>query len=307
MENIPDVSIKPFEFNSNSLEFIPSSNLSKPTNSSIPQPESIFPSSEVQAQSKKKPKSTLYDYLSQKQNKSKKINPNKQEGKKDENRMIKAHIIIDGEVVTAKIAKKDLYSGAYQVVQRKTTKLKKIIKESRKEEGIPPNQRPLCSQLQYREYVDQMLTQDLDLAIQELLEKLKFYYDRKKLEKTNKKVNKRYVKGFKECVKRCCDGSMKLLIMAPDIEKVEGQGGLDEMIYELLGCCNEKKVPVVFGLSMRSLGFTLINGAALLSVVGILDYSACESLFQTVLTLLDRNRSQYKSYCFDSSNYYIAS
>ena len=307
MENFPDTAIKPFEFNSNSLEFIPSSSQSSSKNSNFPQSENTAGSLVSQAQPKKKPKSTLYDYISQKQNKSKKNNPNKQEGKKDDNRMIKAHIIIDGEVVTAKIAKKDLYSGAYQVVQRKTTNLKKVIKESRKEEGIPPNQRPLCSQLQYREYVDQMLTQDLDLSIQELLEKLKFYYDRKKQEKTNKKVNKRYVKGFKECIKKCNDGSMKLLIMAPDIEKVEGQGGLDELIYELLGCCNEKKIPVVFGLSMRSIGFTLINGAALLSVVGIIDYSSCETLFKNVLQLLDRNRSQYTSYCFDSSNYYLTS
>jgi ribosomal protein L7Ae-like RNA K-turn-binding protein len=264
------------------------------------------PTTTTSSPSKKKLKSTLFDYISRKPQKISKASSSKPESKKDENRMIKAHIILDGEVVTAKIAKKDLYSGAYQVVQRKTTKLKKVIKDTRREEGIPPNQRPLQSGLNYREYVTQMLTKDLDLAIQELLEKLKFFYDRKKQEKSNKKIQKRFVKGFKECLKKSYDGSLKLLIMAPDIERVEGEGGLDDLVKELLASCSTHNIPVVFGLSMRSLGFTMINGAALVSVVGILDFSSCETLFKKVAELGERNRLDFNSYCFDASKYFTS-
>lgn len=252
---------------------------------------------------KRKFEKTLSDYLNKPKTKLNKVKPQKAE-KPDGNKMVKAHIIVDGEVVTAKIQKKNLYSGAYEVVQRKTTKLKKIIKEHRKEEGIPPSQRPLKSNLQYREYVDQMLTQDLDLAIQEFLEKLKFYYQRKKQEKVNKKVSKRYVKGFKECLKKANDGSLKMLIMAPDIEKIEGEGGLDSMINELIQSCESHNIPIVFGLSMRSLGQVIINNAALISVIGIIDYSSTEKIFEKILDLQKRNKSQYKDYCFDPSTYF---
>ena len=284
---------RPFQFNPDAALFCP-------TNTSF------IPSIEIPDcfdNSKKKFKTTVFDYLNNAKKKVNKLKTDKVE-KPGDNKMVKAHIIVEGEVVTAKIKKKDLYSGAYQVVQRKTTKLKKIIKECRKEEGVPPNQRPLQSDLHHREYVNQVLTQDLDLAVQELLDKLKFYYQRKKQEKTNKKISKRYVKGFKECLKRSKDGTLKMLIMAPDIEKIEGEGGLNSLIDDLLQSCESHNIPIVFALSMRTLGQIVINSAALISVIGILDYSATEKLFEKALELGKKNKNQFKDFCFDPSTYF---
>lgn len=290
----PDTPV--FQFNPDAALFCPSSVSLNPSTEATQVSVNI-------KKSNKKFKTTVFDYLKNPRTKEKKVKTEKLE-KPGDNKMVKAHIIIDGEVVTAKIKKKDLYSGAYQVVQRKTTKLKKMIKECRKEDGIPPNQRPLQSDLKYREYVNQILTQDLDLAVQELIEKLKFYYQRKKQEKTNKKISKRYVKGFKECINRSKDGSLKMLIMAPDIEKIEGEGGLNSLIDELLQSCETHNIPIVFALSMRNLGQIIINNAALISVFGVLDYSATEKLFEKVLELGKRNKTQFKDYCFDPSTYF---
>ncbi|OMJ69119.1 hypothetical protein SteCoe_33240 [Stentor coeruleus] len=252
-------------------------------------------------------KSTLFDYIKPSNKQKKGVGNDKKVNEKvfkDPNKMIKAHIVQDGQIVTAKIPKKDLYSGAYEVVPRKISKLKQIIKENRVEEGIAPNQRPLCSEYIPREYVNQVLTQDLDAAIQELLEKLIFYYQRKKAENTKKKVSKRYVKGFKECLKRCKDNSLKLLIMAPNIEKVESEGGLDFMVNELIEECAKNNIRVVFGLNMRSLGAVIINNATLLSVVGIVDYTAAEKLYEKVVKLAERNKKDFQGISFQPTTYY---
>jgi ribosomal protein L7Ae-like RNA K-turn-binding protein len=250
-------------------------------------------------------KKTLFDLILKNERKTKQPKPAKpQKELKDSNKMIKAHIIQDNQIVTAKIPKKDLYSGVYEVVPRKTTKLKQIIKETRLQEGVPPNQRPIYSDNIPREYVNHILTQDLDNALQELLEKLVFFYQRKKEQKSNKKVQKRYVKGFKECIKKCNSNEIKCVVIAPNIEKVEAEGGLDEIVYQLINLCNSKAIPVVFGLSMRLIGGLIINNAALLSVVGIIDYSAAETLYQKVIQISQRNKQLYKGVSFDPTVYF---
>jgi ribosomal protein L7Ae-like RNA K-turn-binding protein len=292
MEFDPNPSAAEFSFNPNAVEF-----------------HFNFNAAEFQPASKSNwvAKSTLFDYIKPKNQPKKGINKDKKANEKqfkDPNKMIKAHIVQDGQIVTAKIAKKDLYSGAYEVVPRKLSKLKQIIKENRVEEGIAPNQRPLCSEYIPREYVLQVLTQDLDVAIQELLEKLVFYYQRKKSENTKKKVTKRYVKGFKECLKRCKDGSLKLLVIAPNIEKVEGEGGLDSMVNELIEECRKNSICVVFGMTMRNLGAVIINSATLLAVVGVIDYTSAEKLYEKVITISERNKKDFQGIPFQPTTYY---
>lgn len=277
-----------FVFNENAPEFVLGNVEVKP-------PRQMF-----------KVEKTLFDYIGpgKAKKQEKKKAPKEKKEVKDGNKMMKAHIMQDGQVVTAKIAKKDLYSGIYEVLPRKLTKVKKVIKETRASEGIPPNQRPLCSEYNIREYVDQKITQDLDLCIQELIEKLIFFYKRKKQEKITKKVKKRYVKGFKECLKKCASGDLKCVIMAPNIEKVEGEGGLDELVSNLLALCRLHKVPVVFGLSMRAIGSLFINNAAILAVVGITDFTSAEKLFEKMITISTRNYSEFRGVAYDPSQYF---
>ena len=292
--NSLSLDVNTFGFNLEAKEFIPGSF----------EPSSVgyFPKSIPLH----KGKITLSDCIehSKRKNKEKKLKKESEKTSKDSNKMIKAHIIQDGQVVTAKIPKKDLYSGVYEVIPRKLTKVKKVIKENRTNEGLPPNQRPLTSEIHVREYVNQRLTQDLDVALQELLEKLIFFYTRKKQEKSNKKIAKRYVKGFKECIKKCKSGELKCVIIAPNVEKAEGDGGLDELLYGLISECSAKGVPVIFGLNMRTIGSMIINGAAILAVVGIIDYSSAEKLYEKMIKIGERNKNEFTGVAFDPSTYF---
>lgn len=52
-----------------------------------------------------------------------------------------------------------------------------------------------------REYVDHILSQDIDFAVINLIFSLRKQYIRQKLEKPGKKVHKNYVFGIKEVLK----------------------------------------------------------------------------------------------------------
>lgn len=89
-----------------------------------------------------------------------------------------------------------------------------------------------------REYVDVIQSQDLHSAVRNLLYKLKeLYFIRKtkpqkgKFKKVNAPPKKRYMIGLKEIQKNLCAKKLSMVIIATNIEKVEGINGLDEYIY----------------------------------------------------------------------------
>ena len=80
-------------------------------------------------------------------------------------------------------------------------------------------------------------SQDLEHSVKALLYKLKeLYYTRKvKPQKGKKKANntapkKRYLIGLKEIMKNLQAKKLNMVIIATNIEKVEGQHGLDEYL-----------------------------------------------------------------------------
>lgn len=53
--------------------------------------------------------------------------------------IVKARVIIDGQLRTVKVHKSDLNSGAYQKAPKKPTKTKMTIIQSRKSDYYDPN------------------------------------------------------------------------------------------------------------------------------------------------------------------------
>lgn len=89
-----------------------------------------------------------------------------------------------------------------------------------------------------REYVDVIQSPELESAVRNLLYKLKeLYFIRKtkpqkgKFKKSNAPPKKRYMIGLKEIQKNLCAKKLSMVIIATNIEKVEGVNGLDEYIY----------------------------------------------------------------------------
>jgi len=68
-------------------------------------------------------------------------------------------------------------------------------------------------------------------------------------------LKKRYIIGMKEVVKHLNAENLKMVIMAVNLERVEGENGLDGMIYDVIQACRDQKIPLVFCLSRYKLGY----------------------------------------------------
>ena len=73
-----------------------------------------------------------------------------------------------------------------------------------------------------------------------LVQKLKkLYYNRKmnpnkKGGKMQRNLKKRYIVGMKEVIKHLNAENLKMIIMSINLERVEGENGLDGMIYDII-------------------------------------------------------------------------
>lgn len=95
-----------------------------------------------------------------------------------------------------------------------------------------------------REYVDVMQNKDLVQDVKDLLYKLKeLFYNRKmkpqkgKYKKVNLAPKKRYLIGLKENMKYLQARKINMIIIATNIEKVDGDRGLDEFLYNMIQEC----------------------------------------------------------------------
>jgi ribosomal protein L7Ae-like RNA K-turn-binding protein len=130
-----------------------------------------------------------------------------------------------------------------------------------------------------REYVDVIQSQDLHSAVRNLLYKLKeLYFIRKtkpqkgKFKKVNAPPKKRYMIGLKEIQKNLCAKKLSMVIIATNIEKVEGLNGLDEYIYQIVQECYKQQLPLVFTLTRSQLGnITKFKGQKA-SIVGVFNF-----------------------------------
>ena len=81
--------------------------------------------------------------------------------------------------------------------------------------------------------------------------------------------------GIREVTKHLKLNKLKGVILAPNCEKIESKGGLDDAINTIIQIAIEQNVPFVFALGRKSLG-KAVNKLVPISVVGIFDYSGAE-------------------------------
>ena len=89
------------------------------------------------------------------------------------------------------------------------------------------------------------------------------------------KAKRRYVMGIREVTKHLKLQKIKCVILAPNCEKIQSKGGLDEAINRIIQYSMEQNVPFVFALGRRALG-RAVNKLVPISVIGIFDYSGAE-------------------------------
>ena len=69
--------------------------------------------------------------------------------------------------------------------------------------------------------------------------------------------------------KVCC------IILAPDIERVETEGGLDDAVSKLIADSNTQEIKTVFALNRRKLGKLCLKKVPV-SCIGIMNYQGSD-------------------------------
>lgn len=146
----------------------------------------------------------------------------------------------------------------------------------------------------FREYCTNIITKELNASLEICLREIARLQKRFHNRYPNKSnYKRRYYSGLKEVRKHVELGKLKLVLIAPDIEKLEFQDGLDDQIEKLLDACRRQNVVFCFGLRRRKLGY-YTHGHGLVGCVGIANYSGTEPLFKNVLTELVHARNAFE-------------
>lgn len=113
--------------------------------------------------------------------------------------------------------------------------------------------------------------------------------------------------GFKETQRQLNIFKVKLLIIAPDLEKADGPGkwgvgpmlmilteyqfadGIDEVVHRLMAQCTNDNVPYVFSLKRRKIGW-ILHKKVPVSCVGILSWDGSETNVEQLLPVIERER-----------------
>lgn len=149
----------------------------------------------------------------------------------------------------------------------------------------------------FREYCTQLIDRQLDEVCVQLLLTLKRFQDRKKQqfqsnpERARRK--RRFVHGIREVTKHLRSQRLKCVLIAPDCQSIQSEGGLNDAIEHIIRLCREQDLPFVFTLSRQKLGRCL-NKVSRVSAIGIFDYSGAEQVYKQMIELTFENQRAYK-------------
>ena len=143
-----------------------------------------------------------------------------------------------------------------------------------------------------REYVDMRLDPTLDADLGRYLIKLRDMYFRK-VKAAPLKAKRRFVAGMNETKKQIKLGYAKMVILVPDIEKVEGKNGLDEKLLEILAAAREFKVPVHYGFEKFALGKILRNKNSCIYFAALVNVEGFEMEYKDLVNRVLGNRREW--------------
>ncbi|CAH1251402.1 SECISBP2L [Branchiostoma lanceolatum] len=152
---------------------------------------------------------------------------------------------------------------------------------------------PKIHSRRFREYCNQVLDKEIDGTVTMLLQDLVRFQDRQYHKDPIKaKAKRRIVMGLREVTKHLKLRKLKCIIIAPNLEKIQSKGGLDDAIETILNLCMEQDVPFVFALGRKALG-RAVNKLVPVSVVGVFNYDGAEEHFKTMVELTTQARNAY--------------
>lgn len=106
-------------------------------------------------------------------------------------------------------------------------------------------------------------------------------------------MKKRLLAGLREVTKQVERNRVKIIFLAPDIQRCPETGGLDEAVRRLLDAARRLDLPIVYTLSRRKLGRVLFKKVPV-SCCGILNYQATEETWKQLTEAVTVARENYQ-------------
>ncbi|WIA32847.1 hypothetical protein OEZ86_006024 [Tetradesmus obliquus] len=141
-------------------------------------------------------------------------------------------------------------------------------------------------------YCKQEISAGLNAAVAGLLTSIKGFQDRA-MAKNPAKANMRrwYVCGLREVRKAIKSGKARAVLLAPNIEQIEAEGGLNDSVDDIIASCGAASVPVVFALSRKKMG-EVYGFRKRMSAIALLEVGGVQEVFDQVLSLAAEGRSR---------------
>lgn len=152
---------------------------------------------------------------------------------------------------------------------------------------------PKLQSIEVRHYVHQNLSADLDAKVKEMLGELVRFQERAREKDPLKFAKlKRFCIGLREVARAVQRGKAKCLVVAPNLEVCETEGGLDDTVEDLVEACRDNDVPVIFALSRNRLGKALSKNIRL-SCIAVLSAEGAHQQFKECIKLTEDLRKQW--------------
>jgi len=147
----------------------------------------------------------------------------------------------------------------------------------------------------FRSYCTHLLCPELDTTISVLMSDLVRFQDKQHAKDPVKaKARRRFVVGLREVAKFLKVKKISCIILAPDIERVETEGGLDDAVTKLISDAKAQEITSVFGLNRRKLGKLCLKKVPV-SCIGIMNYQGSDENYKKMLSMTSTLTETYQA------------
>jgi len=147
----------------------------------------------------------------------------------------------------------------------------------------------------FRSYCTHLLSPELDSTVSLLMADLVRFQDKQHAKDPVKaKAKRRFVVGLREVAKFLKVKKINCIILAPDIERVETEGGLDDAVSKLIADSKGQEIKTVFGLNRRKLGKLCLKKVPI-SCIGIMNYQGSDDNYKNMLSLASNLTENYQA------------
>ena len=143
-------------------------------------------------------------------------------------------------------------------------------------------------------YADQIISSETNAATVSCVSELKRFQDRAYHQDAVKaKMRRRLVFGLREVAKAVQLKKAKAVVVAPNIEEVGLEGGLDDVVAAIIEQARGNGTPVVFALTRNRLG-QIVGKRLRISAMAVLDQSGADEQFKAMLAAAAAGRAAFK-------------